>query len=111
MASFASATAAASTGLVPGAHQRQQLLFLYLTHPNPTADTIGWSFFDGAGTDDRTAGDADTPPYASVVAAMRDGWRVIQVAQQNMPVPGTEHRTAYLPYEFILERMLGIDHV
>jgi hypothetical protein len=86
--------------------RRQQLLFLYLTHPNPGAGTVGWSFFDGASTVERTAGDSDIAPYPSVVAAMRDGWRVIQVAQQHMPAPGNEHRTSYLPYEFVLERLV-----
>jgi hypothetical protein len=90
--------------------QRQQLLFLYLSHPNPTSETIAWSLFDGAGREDRQAGDAEKPPYPSVVAAMRDGWRVIQVAQQLPPQPGMEHRTSYLPYEFVLERMVEVCH-
>ncbi len=88
---------------------RQQLLFLYLTHPNPTAQTVGWSFFDGTGRDRRTSGDGDKPPYASVVAAMQDGWRVLQVAQQHPPYPGMEHRTSYLPFEFVLERLIDLD--
>ena len=86
--------------------QRQQLLFLYLSHPNPTAETIGWSLFDGTGRERRTAGDGDQPPYPSVLAAMQDGWRVIQVATQAPPLPGCEHRTSYLPYEFVLERIV-----
>ncbi len=89
---------------------RQQLLFLYLSHPNPDAATVGWSFFDGTGAETRTSGDADAPPYATVLAAMRDGWRVLQVAQQHPPMPGLEHRTSYLPYEFILERLVETDH-
>jgi hypothetical protein len=45
-----------------------------------------------------------------VVAAMQDGWRVMQVSQQIPPHPGMEHRTSYLPYEFILERMVETSH-
>jgi len=85
---------------------RQQLLFLYLTHPNPSAPTIAWSLFDGTGAVEGKSGDADTPPYASVLEAMKDGWRVMQVAQQQPAYPGMEHRTAYLPFEFILERLV-----
>jgi hypothetical protein len=87
---------------------RQQLLFLYLSHPNPTAETVGWSLFDGTGRETRQSGDSDQPPYASVVAAMCDGWRVIQVAQQRPPYPGAEERTSYLPYEFVLERLIDL---
>jgi hypothetical protein len=89
---------------------RQQLLFLWLSHPNPPADAVAWSLFDGAAEPQRMSGDADTPPYPSVIAAMRDGWRVIQVAQQDPPALGLEQRTSYLPYEFILERLVEIDH-
>jgi hypothetical protein len=98
------------TGNGTGQGARQQLLFLYLTHPNPSADTIAWSLFDGSGGASRTSGDADAPPYPSVVAAMQDGWRVMQVSQQIPPHPGMEHRTSYLPYEFILERMVETSH-
>jgi len=96
--------------LATGSKLRQQLLFLYLTHPNPTADTIGWSFFDGTAQEQRTTGDAEVPPYPSVLAAMQDGWRVMQVSQQLPPYPGMEHRTSYLPYEFILERLVETNH-
>ena len=98
-----------ATGPAVHGRMRQQLLFLYLSHPNPTAQTVGWSFFDGTGRDRRASGDGDKPPYASVVAAMQDGWRVLQVAQQHPPYPGMEHRTSYLPFEFVLERLIDLD--
>ncbi|MBA2480749.1 MAG: hypothetical protein H0V44_08810 [Planctomycetes bacterium] len=91
-------------------HLRQQLLFLYLSHPSPAADTIAWSRFDGASTEEHGSGDGEQPPYPSVLAAMRDGWRVIQVAQQAPPALGLEHRTAYLAYEFVLERLVETTH-
>ncbi|MBA3708456.1 MAG: hypothetical protein H0W83_06530 [Planctomycetes bacterium] len=89
---------------------RQQLLFLYLGSPSPESGTVAWSLFDGAGREQRSSGDAEDPPYASVVEAMRDGWRVIQVAHQPPPLPGMEHRTSYLPYEFVLERLVETSH-
>jgi hypothetical protein len=92
------------------ATQRQQLLFLWLTHPNPAADCIAWSLFDGASVEQHTAGDQEEPPYRSVLAAMQDGWRVIQVAQQDAPAPGLEHRTSFLPFWFALERLVETSH-
>jgi hypothetical protein len=52
------------------------------------------------------AGDEAKPPYPSVVAAMRDGWRVIQMAQLREPPRGDDHATGFLPYEFVLEKMV-----
>ena len=94
------------SAVIATATVRQHLLFLYLTHPNPTATTIAWSLFDGTGAAQRMSGDADAAPYDSVLEAMKDGWRVMQVAQQQPAYPGMEHRTAYLPFEFILERLV-----
>ena len=96
--------------VINGVSLRQQLLFLYLGSPNPESGTVAWSLFDGTGREQRSSGDAEDPPYATVVEAMREGWRVIQVASQPPPLPGLEHRTSYLPYEFILERMVEVSH-
>ena len=37
---------------------------------------------------------------------MRDGWRVVQLPQLRAPAAGTEHATAFLEYEFVLEKMV-----
>ncbi len=52
------------------------------------------------------AGDADTPPYESVLAAMKDGWRVIQVPQPGAAPSGQEHQTAFLRFEYVLEKLV-----
>ena len=54
-------------------------------------------------------GSAVTPPYDSVVAAMRDGWRVIQFPQQFPAYPGMGYSTSFLKYEFILEQLEDTD--
>jgi hypothetical protein len=41
-----------------------------------------------------------------VLAAMRDGWRVIQLPALSPAAPGTEHATAFLKYEFVLEKLV-----
>ena len=85
---------------------RQQLLFLCLATPNPTSAVVGWSFFDGTGGTTNMAGDTDQPPYESVLAAMKDGWRVLQVPVVHAAAPGREHETGPLPYEFVLEKLV-----
>ncbi len=87
---------------------RQQLLFLWLANPNPTAAVVAWSLFDGAGRATGMAGDSDQPPYDSVLAAMRDGWRVIQVPPVVAAAPGREHETGPLRFEFVLEKLVEV---
>ena len=84
---------------------RQQLLFLCLASPHLASPVVAWSFFDGTGRNQAMAGDADQPPYESVLAAMLDGWRVIQVPVPSAPAPGREHETSYLRFEYVLEKV------
>ena len=85
---------------------KQKLLILYATNSSPDSPIGAWSLFDGTGREKHMAGDADKPPYSSVVAAMRDGWRVIQLPQLRAAPAGAEHDTAFLEYEFVLEKLV-----
>jgi hypothetical protein len=87
---------------------RQQLLVLYATTSSPDSDVGAWSIFDGTGRQAHMAGDADKPPYASVLAAMRDGWRVLQLPSLQPAAPGAEHDTSFLKYEFVLEKLVEV---
>jgi hypothetical protein len=85
---------------------KQQLLVLYAASSSPDSPVGAWSLFDGTGREKHMAGDADEPPYSSVLAAMRDGWRVIQLPQPQAAARGAEHDTGFLPYEFVLEKLV-----
>ena len=87
---------------------RQQLLVLYATTSSPESEVGAWSMFDGTGRQPHMAGDSDKPPYPSVVAAMRDGWRVIQLSQLTPAARGAEHDTSFLRYEFVLEKLVEV---
>ena len=88
---------------------RQKLLVLYAHSPDLHSQTVAWSLYDGTGEDRSSSGDSEEPPYPSVVAAMRDGWRVVQFPQQYPAYPGMEYNTSYLKYEYILEKMEAVD--
>ena len=88
---------------------RQKLLVLYSHYPSLDSGITAWSQWDGTGKEHHTTGDSDTPPYASVVAAMQDGWRVIQFPQLIPAAPGMERVTSYLRFEYILEKLEDID--
>ena len=88
---------------------RQKILILYLGNSNLDSGIVGWSLYDGTTTDEIDPTGNEDPPYQSVLEAMRDGWRVIQIPTISAPQIGREHQTDYLQFEFVLERMELID--
>lgn len=86
--------------------QRQQVLFLYLATSALDTAVVGWAFHDGASAAPTPpVEDQPTPPYATGVDALRDGWRLIQVSPLLPPNPGAERQVSYLKHEFVFERM------
>ena len=86
---------------------RQQILILHLDNSDLDARTVAWALYDGAAPESQLqmqSGDQDAPPYTSVLAAMRDGWFVLQVPTLPHYVRGQEHEVGHLPYEYVLER-------
>lgn len=89
--------------------KRQKVLVLYLADSALDSGVIAWSQYDGTGITDHMAGDADEPPYRTGLAALRDGWRLIQASQLQPHAPGTEFTTSYLKYEFFFEQLVDVD--
>jgi len=89
--------------------KRQKVLVLYLADPALDANVIAWAQYDGTGKTQHMAGDEEEPPYATGLAALRDGWRLLQMAPLQAHVPGAEFTTAYLKYEFLFEQWVDVD--
>ena len=71
---------------------RQKLLVLYAHSPDLNSRTVAWSAYDGTGQEKHTTGDSEEPPYESVVAAMRDGWRVtVSATVSGLSRDGIQH--------------------
>lgn len=89
--------------------KRQKILFLYSSHSDLTSNIVAWSLYDGVtGKPTEAHGVAVEQPYKTVLEAMHDGWRVIQVSPlQDKPVEDP-HRVSYLKYETILEKLEDI---
>jgi hypothetical protein len=89
---------------------RQQLLILYLATPDLKSQTIGWSLYDATFPQEEqmNSGDSENPPYKSAFSAMQDGWNVIQIPSLPQYIPGHEHETGHLPYEYVLERKVAV---
>lgn len=91
---------------------RQQILILHLAFSSLESKTVAWALFDGTLAADQPqmqSGDSEQPPYDSVLAAMRDGWNVIQLPVLPAYIPGHEHESGHLPYEYVLERKVDLD--
>jgi hypothetical protein len=88
---------------------RQKVMILYLSDSALDSSVKGWTFYDGTGKEHHTTGDSDTPPYENGLAALLDGWRVIQFPQLIPPYPGLEYTTSFQQYEFIFEKLEEID--
>lgn len=88
----------------PMKQSRQRVLVLYLADSALDSKVVAWSRYDGTGEDDAMAGDQDEPPYATGLAALKDGWRLFQASTLEQHVSGNELRTGYLKYEFWFEQ-------
>jgi hypothetical protein len=89
---------------------RQRILILYLANSCLASETCAWAEYDGTGLHPYADtigqdGSDPQPPYASALAAMKDGWRVIRFPAEQWLTTDTAGRTGPLPYEFILEKI------
>lgn len=92
--------------------QRQQVLVLYLATSALDTPVVGWSMYDGAATGPTPpVQDRPTPPYATGVDALRDGWRLIQMSPLLPPGRETERQVSYLKHEFVFEKLVEIDQM
>jgi hypothetical protein len=83
---------------------RQQVLILYLSNSALDSRVVSWSMYDGTGQNEHVPGDSSVPPYASGLAALLDGWRLLQLSQLNPPAPGREFTVSYQRYECVFEK-------
>lgn len=83
---------------------RQQVLILYLANSALDSRVVSWAMYDGTGEREHLPGDDAVPPYATGLAALRDGWRLIQMSQLQPPAPGREFTVSYQRYEFLFEK-------
>ena len=89
---------------------RQDVLFLYLQDSALDSNVVAWARYDGSSDEPVPPSEPDTPPpYPTGLAALRDGWRLIQAAQLIPPAPGAEREVSYLKHEFVFERLVDTD--
>ena len=91
---------------------RQKLLMVYTKSNDAASEIIAWSLYDGTANYTFEASDVcedNEAPYHSVLAAMRDGWRVMQVPRMDHGIGDRSYEMGVLPFEWALEQWERID--
>ena len=84
--------------------ERQLLLYLYSKSTNLRSPLGGWALYDATAPDEPVL-PSQEPPYASVLDAVNDGWRIVQFPRPEL-YNFTDVDNTYLTYEFILEKFV-----
>jgi len=90
---------------------RQQLLYLWLAESALDAEAVAWSLYDGAkgkGLALPSAKGPEAPPYSTGLAALEDGWCLLQAPQAGAPVGPDGARLGELQFQFIFERRVEL---
>ena len=84
--------------------KKQLILYLYSKSTNLRSPLGGWALYDATATDEPVL-PSQEPPYASVLDAVNDGWRIVQFPRPEL-YNFTDVDNAYLTYEFILQKFV-----
>lgn len=100
---------AAETGPAAEARTGERILVLWSSDASLRSPVVSWAQYgpedlDLTGLLDHQAGSTAEPPYTSVVAALADGWRLLQLDGPPVFAAGEELRTGHLPYQAVLSR-------
>ena len=84
--------------------EKQLLLYLYSKSTNLRSPLGAWALYDATAPDEPVLPSQEAP-YASVLDAVNDGWRIVQFPRPEL-YNFTDVDNAYLTYEFILEKFV-----
>ena len=84
--------------------QKQLLLYLYSKSTNLRSSLGAWALYDTTAPDEPVLPSQEAP-YASVLDAVNDGWRIVQFPRPEL-YNFSDVDNAYLGYEFILEKFV-----
>ena len=83
----------------------QDILVLYQTSPALDTAPIAWARYEaakGAAIEDLI--EESEPPYRNALAAMRDGWQVIQMSEYKQRSAKDGYELGPFPYQTVLSR-------
>lgn len=83
----------------------QDILVLFQTTPALDAQVVAWARYEaskGTGLGDLV--EESDPPYHNAMAALRDGWQVIQMSELKHRSPQEGYELGPLPYQIVLSK-------
>ena len=86
---------------------RQQILYLWLAEGALDTETVGWAFHDGTSGAGPQLPEVE-PPYPTGLAALQQGWCLIQSPAPYSLQAGAEYEVSYLDNEFVFERRIDL---
>lgn len=87
---------------------RQQVLQLWTAEAALDTPVVAWAFHDGCEGRGPALAEGE-PPYATGVAALGDGWFLLQAPSPRSVAAGAEHDAGPLSHEFVFERRVEIE--
>ena len=85
------------------ATKTQKILYLYSKSTSMRSQIAGWVLFDPEQPDEPELPSQDAP-YDTVIAAVRDGWRIVQFPISKL-YSFSDVDNDYLGFEFVLEKL------
>ena len=83
----------------------QDILVLFQTNPALDAAPVAWAHYEASkGTGIKDLIEESDPPYRNAMAAMRDGWEVIQMSEYKQRSEDDGYELGPIPYQTVLSR-------
>ena len=83
---------------------RQQILYLTAASTNMRSGVVGWVLYDPTSVHAPSL-PVNEPPYESVLAAVADGWRIVQFPISSL-YEYNNFENDYIGFDFILEKWI-----
>ena len=86
--------------------QVQDILVFYQTSPGLDIEPAAWAWYEASKGDEITdLVEESEPPYRNAMAAMRDGWHVLQMSEVKIRSAAEGYDLGPLPYQTVLSRL------
>ena len=83
----------------------QDILVFYQTSPGLDVGPVAWARYDASkGTGIKDLVEDDRPPYKNAMAAMRDGWQVIQMSEYKQRSAEDGYELGPIQYQTVMSR-------
>ena len=83
----------------------QDILVFYQTSPGLDVTPSAWARYEASkGTGISDLIEEDEPPYRNAMAAMRDGWQVIQMSEYKHRSAEEGYELGPIPYQTVMSR-------